>query len=174
MQLNGNKAEAGRHDAVWQLYSPNKSLGLTGVRAAYAIAPFGSVEMVHQLGGLSASWPLGAHGVALLGSWVTAGVQSWLADSLPTLQVWKARQTGLLESLGWICQPSVTNFFCTAPKLADGLTLEPALAALRRQGIKLRDTTSFGLPGQVRVSIQPPAAQDALQQAWLHMIEGNL
>jgi histidinol-phosphate aminotransferase len=53
------------------------------------------------------------------------------------------------------------------PKLPNDLTLEMALDALRQQGIKLRDTTSFGLPGQVRISVQPPAAQDALQQAWL-------
>jgi histidinol-phosphate aminotransferase len=26
-------------DAVWQLWTPNKALGMTGVRAAYAIAP---------------------------------------------------------------------------------------------------------------------------------------
>lgn len=31
------------------------------------------------------------------------------------------------------------------------------------------DTTSFGLPGHVRVSVQPPQAQDALQVA-LHAI----
>ena len=163
------------YSAVWQLYSPNKALGLTGVRAAYAIAPLGlqkSQAMVRQLDGLSASWPLGAHGVALLDSWVNADVQSWLSNSLHTLQVWKTRQTELLESLGWICQPSATNFFCATPntsKLASGLTLEQALTALRQQGIKLRDTTSFGLPGQVRVSVQPPAAQDALRQAWQHL-----
>jgi histidinol-phosphate aminotransferase len=40
------------------------------------------------------------------------------------------------------------------------------LASLRNHGIKLRDTTSFGLPGQVRVSVQPPDAQDALRNAW--------
>jgi histidinol-phosphate aminotransferase len=163
-RLRGND---GSHDTVWQLYSPNKALGLTGVRAAYAIAPLGSEQMVNQLNGLSPSWPLGAHGVALLESWVTADVQSWLSDSLQTLQVWKTRQIALLESLGWTCQPSVTNFFCAAPNLADDVTLEHALTALRQQGIKLRDTTSFGLPGQVRLSVQPPAAQDALQQAWL-------
>jgi histidinol-phosphate aminotransferase len=176
-RLRGND---GSHDGsndgsfrvVWQLYSPNKALGLTGVRAAYAIAPLGMEDMVHQLGGLSASWPLGAHGVALLDSWVTPDVQTWLASSLQTLQVWKTRQIELLESLGWICQPSITNFFCATPNLPNlpkGLTLEQVLTALRRQGIKLRDTTSFGLPGQVRVSVQPPAAQDALQQAWLHI-----
>ena len=161
------------YSAVWQLYSPNKALGLTGVRAAYAIAPLDSQDLVDQLVSLSASWPLGAHGVALLDSWVKADVQSWLSDSLQTLQVWKTRQTELLELLGWLCQPSVTNFFCASPNLPDGLTLEQALTALRQQGIKLRDTTSFGLPGQVRVSVQPPAAQDALHRVWLNMTEGK-
>jgi histidinol-phosphate aminotransferase len=167
-RLSGND---GLYDTVWQLYSPNKALGLTGVRAAYAIAPLGSEELVHRLSSLSASWPLGAHGVALLDSWVSADVQSWLSDSLPTLQVWKTRQIALLESLGWTCQPSVTNFFCASPKLADGLTLELALAALRSHGIKLRDASSFGLPGQLRLSVQPPAAQVALQNAWLMIIK---
>ena len=165
LQLNGTKSKAERHDAVWQLYSPNKALGLTGVRAAYAIAPLGSQALVNLLADLSASWPLGAHGVALLESWVTADVQTWLANSLQTLQVWKTHQITLLESLGWTCQPSVTNFFCATPEFTDGMTLEHALAALRTQGIKLRDASSFGLPGQVRLSVQPPAAQDALKTA---------
>jgi histidinol-phosphate aminotransferase len=162
-RLRGNDCT---DDAVWQLYSPNKALGLTGVRAAYAIAPLGSEQVVNRLAGLSASWPLGAHGVALLDSWVTTDVQTWLSDSLQTLQVWKTRQIALLESLGWSCQPSVTNFFCAVPRLTNGLTFAQALTALRSQGIKLRDTASFGLPGQVRLSVQPPAAQDALRNAW--------
>ncbi len=169
LQLSGKKADARRRDTLWQLYSPNKALGLTGGRAAYAIAHLGSESMVQQLGGLSASWPLGAHGVALLDSWVKADVQTWLSNSLQMLQVWKTRQMALLESLAWTCQPSVTNFFCATPKLPNGITFEQALAALRSQGIKLRDATSFGLLGKVRVSVQPPAAQDALQQAWLNI-----
>jgi histidinol-phosphate aminotransferase len=173
LQLSGKKTEAGRHDAVWQLYSPNKALGLTGVRAAYAIAPLGSDLLVNQLAALSASWSLGAHGVALLESWVTADVQTWLANSLQTLQVWKTHQITLLESLGWTCQPSVTNFFCATPEFTDGMTLEQALAALRQQGVKLRDASSFGLPGQVRLSVLPPVAQDALQQSWLNIIKNT-
>ena len=171
LQLSGNKLKTSPSDAVWQLYSPNKALGLTGVRAAYAVAPLGSRALVNQLAGLSASWPLGAHGVALLDSWVSVDVQSWLSNSLQTLQVWKTRQITLLESLGWTCQPSVTNFFCAVPRLANGLTLVQVLTALRSQGIKLRDTTSFGLLGQVRLSVLPPVAQDALQNAWLMIIK---
>ncbi len=161
------------HDHLWQLWSPNKALGLTGVRAAYAIAPLNAREDVNQLALLCASWPLGAHGVALLGSWVSADVQTWVKDSLQTLQVWKNRQIGLLESLGWTCQPSSTNFFCAVPQLPKGLSLHQALTALRLEGIKLRDTTSFGLPGHVRLSVQPPLAQDVLLGAWLQVTQEN-
>lgn len=151
---------------VWQLWTPNKALGLTGVRAAYAIAPLGVERAVARLEQLCPSWPVGAHGVALLQAWTRPDVQAWLADSLITLREWKARQLTLCEALGWICLPSEANFFCAQPALPKGLSLQQALDALRAHGIKLRDTTSFGLPGQVRISVQAPAAQDALHIAW--------
>ena len=148
-----------QRDRVWQLWTPNKALGLTGVRAAYVIAPFGAQEWVAMLERLCPSWPVGAHGVAMLQAWVQPGVQAWLADSLQTLRDWKARQISLLQALGWHCLPSEANFFCARPPAMD------ALAPLRRAGIKLRDATSFGLPGHVRVGVLPPPAQDALAQA---------
>ena len=151
---------------VWQLWTPNKALGLTGVRAAYAIAPVGAEAAVSALDQLSPSWPVGAHGVALLQAWTEPGVQAWLANSLVTLRDWKARQIALCESMGWTCLPSDANFFCARPALPEGLSLAQALTQLRRHGIKLRDTASFGLPGHVRVSVQPPLAQDALRAAW--------
>ena len=42
------------------------------------------------------------------------------------------------------------------------MTLPQALVQLRTQGIKLRDAASFGLPGHVRISVQPPMALSAL------------
>ncbi|MDB5939129.1 MAG: aminotransferase, partial [Polaromonas sp.] len=142
---------AAQLQTVWQLWTPNKALGLTGVRAAYAIAPVGAEEAVFQLDQLSASWPVGAHGVALLQAWTDPDVQAWLADSLDTLRDWKARQIALCESMGWTCLASDANFYCTRPKLPEGLSLQQALDRLRSHGIKLRDTASFGLPGQVRI-----------------------
>jgi histidinol-phosphate aminotransferase len=157
---------AAQLQAVWQLWTPNKALGLTGVRAAYAIAPVGAPEAVFAVGQFCPSWPVGAHGVAMLQAWTRADVQAWLADSLGTLRDWKVRQIALCASLGWNCLPSDANFFCARPALPQGVTLQQALAALRTHGIKLRDTASFGLPGHVRISVQPPAAQDALKMAW--------
>jgi histidinol-phosphate aminotransferase len=151
---------------VWQLWTPNKALGLTGVRAAYAIAPVGAQAAVWALDELSPSWPLGAHGVALLQAWTEPAVQAWLASSLAILRGWKARQIALCESLGWTCLPSDANFYCARPALPERVTLPQALEHLRAQGLKLRDTASFGLDGHVRVSVQAPAGQDALREAW--------
>ena len=150
--------------ACWQLWTPNKALGLTGVRAAYAIAPAGSEELVRALVALAPSWPVGAHGVALLQAWVLPVVQQWLVYSLSTLHEWKSRQQTLCLDLGWAVHAgSLANYFCAQPV---SMSLPNDLAALRAAGIKLRDTTSFGLPGSVRLGVLAPAAQDALRQAW--------
>lgn len=154
----------------WQLWTPNKALGLTGVRAAYVIAPPDAGDAVVQLDTLAPSWPVGAHGVSMLQAWTTPEVQAWLAASLATLREWKARQIALCEVMGWTCLPSDANFFCARPQLPPGMSLAQALTELRGQGIKLRDTTSFGLPGLVRLGVLAPAAQDALHNAWQHII----
>lgn len=154
--------------AMWQLWSPNKALGLTGVRAAYAVAPAGSDDAIAQLEDLCPSWPLGTHGVAMLRAWVQPPTQTWLAESLIALNEWKNRQTALLQHLGWHCLPSHANFFCARP-YGDDLhaDLDTRIDRLRHQGIKLRSAESFGLPGHVRLSVLPPVAQDALKAAWL-------
>ncbi|MBL0244730.1 MAG: aminotransferase class I/II-fold pyridoxal phosphate-dependent enzyme [Rhodoferax sp.] len=174
LRLGGEPSlSASQRDQVWQLFTPNKALGLTGVRAAYVIAPYVALTRatgqmssnVSAFSALSSSWPVGAHGVALLQAWVQPNVQQWLCDSLQVLRGWKARQMNLLQSLGWVCQPSDANFFCAKPVLSDGVGISQWLADLRGQGIKLRDATSFGLPGWVRLGVLEPAAQDALAQA---------
>ena len=150
--------------AAWQLWTPNKALGLTGVRAAYAIAPAGAEASVAALTALAPSWPVGAHGVALLTAWVHADTQRWLAESLQTLQAWKALQLALCASMGWSVVPgSLANYFVAQVPVPD---LPRALARLRCHGIKLRDGSSFGLPGHVRLGVLAPGAQQALHQAW--------
>jgi histidinol-phosphate aminotransferase len=149
-------------DRVWQLWTPNKALGLAGIRAAYAIAPLGADGMAERLGRLAPSWPLGSHGVALLTAWVGADAQDWLRSCLDTLRAWKADQRAICESLGWTCLPSVANYFCARPDAPYGVHPQ----ALRAAGIKLRDTASFGLPGHVRLGVLPPGSQLALRRAW--------
>ena len=155
LQAQSSMSDAQR-DRVWCLWTPNKALGLTGVRAAYAIAPLHADAMVQSLQALAPSWPVGAYGVAMLHNWVQADTQAWLAQSRSQLQVWKQRQLAALKDLGWDCLPSLANFFCArAPTDLD-------LPTLREAGIKLRDAASLGLPGFFRLAVLPPAAQDAL------------
>ncbi len=164
LRLDGELCLSGAQlDRVWQLWSPNKALGMTGIRAAYALAPIDAQTQVAPLEALAPSWPLGAHGCAMLSAWVQPDVQGWLADSRHILQGWKQRQLALCTALGWQPQASVANFHLATPNTAH---IAQALAALRVQGIKLRDTHSFGLPGQVRMGVLPPDAQDALWHAW--------
>jgi histidinol-phosphate aminotransferase len=144
---------------VWQLWTPNKALGLTGVRAAYAIAPVDTESICKELSALCASWPVGSHGVAMLSTWVLPEVQQWILDSHLILRAWKARQIAMCTEMGWQCLASDTNFFCAKPMNVLSLN------HLRTRGIKLRDCSSFGLHQHVRLSVQPPVAQDALHSA---------
>lgn len=152
-----------RHPALWQLISPNKALGLTGVRGAFCIIPEAQLASAPQLHALSPSWPLGAHGLAMLHAWTQPAVQDWLARSLHTLADWKQRQLQLCTELGWQHQTSLANYFLIRPPQAAD---QARIAALRQHGIKLRDASSFGLPGWWRMAVLPPAAQSALRSAW--------
>lgn len=172
---------------VWQLWSPNKALGLTGVRAAYLVAPRQAVEpssppgdagpawppvqlhaLLHprlhaRLLALAPSWAVGAHGVAMLTAWCQPDVQQWLADSRQQLADWKARQQALCDELDWAWQPGAANYFLARP--GSDWAGQPLWRT--QAGIKLRDAESFGLPGWVRLGVRPPASQQALRQAVL-------
>lgn len=163
-------AGPGRHGSAlppsaWQLWTPNKALGLTGVRGAYAIAPeHARPADAAALRSLAPSWPIGAHGVAMLTAWVDPAVQAWLAGSLEALRDWKAQVLQACEAMAWAVHPgSQANYLVARPPVAH---LAQHLQDLRAQGIKLRDCASFGLPGHVRLGVLPPVSVAALREAW--------
>lgn len=164
LRLTGSSAwAAGALDAVFVLHSPNKALGLTGVRGAYAVAPrspdYDLEACCHALEAAAPSWPLSAQAEAMLLSWAAPKVQAWVAQSRATLAAWKADLERRLAARDFELLASVTHYFVARPPWP----VEPSI--LRAQGVAVRDTASFGLPGCWRVSAQPPAAQDALMQA---------
>lgn len=158
-------------DAVFVLHSPNKALGLTGLRGAYVIAPkaanFDVQAWCDALERAAPSWPLSAQADALLRSWATPSVQRWVIDSLPALAVWRAQLQQRLATFGFVIEPSIAPFFVARPHTP----LSPQdIHILRAHGVAVRDLASFGLPGQLRVSAQPPVAQDALLGALAHCL----
>ena len=143
-------------EGAWELHCPNKALGLTGIRAAYLIAP-AQDETWARLLSLASSWVLSAEGVEMLAHRHDEATQAWLADSREHLRQWSAAQRRMLGELGWQQADSCTPFWLAKPPRP--------LPELRQQGIKLRDATSFGLPGWVRIAALPPASQHALLKA---------
>lgn len=175
-------------DAVFQLYSPNKALGLTGVRGAYALAPAqGHAALVAQLQALAPSWPLGAQGVAMLAAWCSAEVQAWLRQSLPGLRAQRAALVAGLQQRGFGPLDGQASFVCAqvpdrwqeaqvahpvAPPLTPPPTppsaqvlARPLAHHLRGHGLAVRDAHSFGLPGHWRLNALGEPAQQALWQA---------
>jgi histidinol-phosphate aminotransferase len=161
LRLAGTPPSPDAVEAAWQLWSPNKALGLTGVRGAYAIAPVDGAQHVPALDAMAPSWVVGVHGVAMLEAWCEPSTQAWLAACKPQLRAWKSTQAALCKRFGWTVLPSTANYFtCRAPGTVE------RLEALRESGVALRDCASFGLPGHVRLGVLPPAAQHALELAW--------
>ena len=177
LRLSGKPSlNAEQRDQVWQLYSPNKALGLTGIRGAYAIAPsekksnISSYFLKLRLQQLAASWPVGAHAHTMLSAWTEPETQAWLAQSLLSLAYWKAQQIQVCEHLGWRVLSSDANFFCVFPydqhssKKLSNYSTELA-QYLRLHGIKVRTTDSFGLAHHFRLGVRSPEAQAALLHA---------
>ena len=167
LRLQGSSAwSAGPRDAVFVLHSPNKALGLTGIRSAYAVAPLAADydvrALCQALEAAAPSWPLSAHGDAMLMQWASPAVQDWVAASLAQLADWKAQLQQALAQRGFALHASVTPHGVVRPPAGFA---PDAVASLRQLGVAVRDTASFGLPGCWRVSAQPPGAQQALLRA---------
>ncbi len=167
--LEGQRLTHTLLDEAWSIWSPNKALGLCGVRGAYAIASRQLGELAQRMRQLESSWVLGAHAQAMLGAWVSEAAQDWLAHALEQLRVLKRDQINRLKALGIHCKPSVSNFFVVQ------LEQDPALHALRlkalmARGVALRDTSSMGLPGWARMRVHTHAACDAFELAWRQIV----
>ncbi|MEJ7139571.1 cobyric acid synthase, partial [Comamonadaceae bacterium SL12-8] len=156
-----------------QLWTPNKALGLTGVRGAYLVWPQADASPLQaalrkHVQALEPSWPLGAHAVAMLEAWCWPATQVWRCGTLPVLAGWLSRLDERLADLGWQREPAHETgsprapFGLWAPPPALAGRLEAIGHDLRAHGLHWRETTSLGRPGHVRLRALPPPAQDVL------------
>lgn len=146
----------GAAEAAYRLYSPNKAFGLTGVRGAYVIAPRGDPKLADA----APSWVIGREAVAFLESCIEPRARTWLGGALPKVQQLRAHLATSLQQAGMAVRESPATFLLANVGDAARVTTE-----LRGRGIRVRDTSSFGLPQWIRLSGQPPDAQKALLKA---------
>lgn len=145
---------APRGPAVVRLLSPGKAHGLVGARPAYALAAPG---VIRHLENLAPAWHLPAGTAAVLSALPEA--QAFVDTTLPRVRAQAAALAAQLARLGRV-EHHGTPY----------LTLEvgPAsavAAALRSQGIQVRDCASYGLPSRIRVSSRTEPENAHLIQA---------
>lgn len=141
---------------AYRLYVPNKAFGVPGVRGAYLIAP----RPDRRLAELAPSWVIGTEAVALLEASITPDAQDWLLRGLPRIARWRRALTRALRSLGLDVRESPATFVLVRVPSATRTA-----ARLRQAGVRVRDGSSFGLRDWIRLSAQPPVAQQALLTA---------
>jgi histidinol-phosphate aminotransferase len=139
---------------VIRLHSPGKAHGLLGLRLAYALAHPG---LAAHLDNLQPSWAVPGPVAEVLAALPR---QTWfLEETMGRVRAWT---TGLATALG--ARPTGLHFF-TIP-VANAHLLA---AALLQQGARVRDCTSFGLPGHVRIAAQKPEQNRQLVRIWHNM-----
>lgn len=140
-------------ESAWQVWAPNKAHGVTGVRAAYLLAPSADVTALRA----APSWVLSAHGAAFLRCVPDPAAHRWVRETRRTLWGWRDELTTSLRALDLRVDVGAANYLLVHVGNATATT-----SRLRAAGIGVRDATSFGIPTALRLSAQPPAAQAAL------------
>ncbi len=132
--------------------SLTKLFGCPGLRAGFVL---GEAELIARLGRRQPRWALNGLAAALIPELVAAA-------ELPAWAEATARRRAALTAALPGVEPSDANYALIA--VAAGAPA--ARAALARQGVLVRDCSSFGLPGHVRVGVPDEAGLRRLVDAW--------
>ena len=138
---------------AWRLVSPTKGHGVPGIRAGYLVAP---APEARRLSDRAPSWVLSVHGVALLSAAATEPARAEVREAAAVLWSWRDRLAAALGREGWPVDVGAATFLLSDVSAAGGAA--PVTAALRRQGLRVRDATSFGLPSRIRLAALPDPA----------------
>lgn len=140
------------------LHAPNKAMGLVGVRAGYAVMPDAASGL--RLSALAPSWVLGSEAVAFLEACVSPEALAWLAETSPRARDLRRRLASMLRDLGFEVLESPATHLIARPPSDRGIQDLPG--ALRRSGVRVRDTASMGLVGWIRLGARPVDEIEAL------------
>ncbi len=129
------------------LHSLTKDFGLAGLRLGYLVAPPALVERLR-----SAQPPWNVNGLAQVAGLAALDHLDWRARTLARLREECARLRGELARRGWHPRDTVTHFFLLPVDDAGALR-----SRLLRSGLLVRDASSFGLSGFVRIAARKAA-----------------
>ena len=138
------------------LRSMTKYWGLAGLRLGYAIAAPAVATALR-----AAAPPWSVNSCAQAAGLVALADLAHYAAAVALLVAERDRLVAGLRALGWITEPTTAGFF-----LIHAGDAALARAVLLARGCLVRDCTSFGLPGHVRVSPRCPAQNDLLLEAF--------
>ena len=142
----GNVIElAARLDSVVVLRSMTKDYALTALRLGYAIA---APSVIGRLAAFQPDWSV--NGLAQVAGVVALADQDYLDRARQAVAASRDCVIERLESLGIQCYSTAANFLLA--QVGDAPTLRDRLA---RQGLFVRDCTSFGLPDCIRIGLRP-------------------
>ena len=127
--------------------SMTKDYGLTALRLGYSVA---SEEVKQRLGALQPDWSV--NGLSQAAGLAALADTGYLDRARQAVTQSKSFLSARLENLGFSVQPSAANFLLVRVGDATGWSDK-----LIRQGLAVRDCTSFGLPEYIRVGIRPMA-----------------
>lgn len=133
--------------------SLTKTLATPGVRVGYVLGPPAHLARMRAV---RDPWQVGAHAIA------AAGAAHWdlSPPDLATIAAWREALATGLAARGLMPVPSGAPFI-----LVDaGAAARGIIDALARERIAVRDATSFGLPGYLRVAVRLPGDQARLFQ----------
>ena len=138
---------AAKHGSVVALRSMTKDYALTALRLGYAIA---APPVIARLQALQPDWSV--NGLAQAAGMVALADDGYLERARQAVAASRDCVVERLEALGIRCYPTAANFVLA--QVGDAATLRNQLA---RQGLFVRDCTSFGLPDCIRIGLRPVA-----------------
>ena len=134
-----------------------KTFNIAGLRAGYALAP---PEVAETLRRAAPPWPVSTPAAAAV-TWCRTEGQTFTEKTVPELlELRQTFQTGL-HTLGFETWTSASSFF-----LVDITDAPEFTARAKMAGFRVRDGSSFGLPGCVRLAAQRRAENEAFLR-WL-------
>ncbi len=137
------------------LRSMTKAYALAGLRLGYAVGP---ESLVTALKRTQPPWSVNV--MAQAAGLVVLGQSQWLENTLARLQEDARNLMQTLRNMGRRPHPSVTHYALLP--VGDASRMR---AALLRQGIVVRDASSFGLPQHIRIAARTPAENARLVHA---------